>query len=120
MLTFKNSELAPIINFLSDAKLKGRASRGRTKLVFVLSKKHQELVDDLKKLKEETDETEDEYTTQFNDIVNEDISVNFDEYAHFLEHLINGLYDSETDLSGQDSLIYDKILEQLEKENEKC
>lgn len=132
MLKFKNSELAPVINFLTDVPLKGRASRGRTKLVMVLSLKHQELMEDIEELKKEvgideslSDEEQgtpenqdkiDKYNTEFRQLLNEDVSANFDEYSQFLEHLITGLHACEVEFSGQDSLIYDKVLDQLEKE----
>lgn len=132
MIKFKNSELAPVINFLTEVPLKGRTSRGRTKLVSILAAKHQELMEDIEKLKKEvgideslSDEEQgtsenqdkiDKYNTEFRQLLNEDVSANFDEYSQFLEHLITGLHACEVEFSGQDSLIYDKVLDQLEKE----
>lgn len=132
MLKFKNSELAPVINFLTEVPLKGRTSRGRTKLVSILAAKHQELMEDIEKLKKEvgideslSDEEQgtpenqdkiDKYNTEFRQLLNEEVSANFDEYSQFLEHLITGLHACEVEFSGQDSLIYDKVLDQLEKE----
>lgn len=132
MLQFKNSELAPVINFISEIPLKGRASRGRTKLIMVLSEKHQELLDDIELLKSEhgvdadvSEEVQDseeyqrkvsEYNTDFSELVSESISADFSEYQHFIESLVSGLYNCDIALSGQESLIYDKILEQLEEE----
>ena len=112
--------------------LKGRTSRGRTKLVSILAAKHQELMEDIEKLKKEvgideslSDEEQgtpenqdkiDKYNTEFRQLLNEEVSANFDEYSQFLEHLITGLHACEVEFSGQDSLIYDKVLDQLEKE----
>ncbi|MFW7420526.1 DUF1617 family protein [Vagococcus fluvialis] len=134
MLTFKNSELAPVINFLTDVPLKGRTSRGRTKLVMVLSLKHQELMEDIEELKKEvgideslSDEEQaipenqekiENYNREFRQLLSEEASANFDEYSQFLEHLITGLHACEVEFSGQDSLIYDKVLDQLEQEKE--
>ena len=47
MLSLKNKELAPIINFLSEVKLSPKASRCRSKLVKKLLEKHAELKEDL-------------------------------------------------------------------------
>lgn len=132
MLQFKNSELAPVVNFLSDLPLKGKASRGRTKLVMQLSDKHQELLEDIEQLKEEvgvdaelTEEEQKakeyqqkvtEYNSQFSELLSEESAVNFEEYQQFVTPLVTGLYECEVSFSGQDSLIYDRVLEQLEKE----
>lgn len=131
MLNFKNSELAPVINFISELPLRGKASRGRTKLVMQLSVKHQELVDDIEQLKEEvgigselSEEEQNtaeyqhkvaEYNSQFTEIFSETVSADFSEYQQFVDSLVTGLYDCDVAFSGQDSLIYDKVLEQLEK-----
>lgn len=131
VIQFKNLELAPVVNFLSGIALKGKASRGRTKLVMLLSAKHQELLDDVEQLKTEysvgskvSEEEQqsakyqqqlDEYNEQFSELASEVVSVNFEEYQQFVDSLITGLYDCDVAFSGQDSLIYDKVLEQLEK-----
>ena len=47
MLSLKNKELAPIINFLSKVELSPKASRCRSKLVKKLLEKHAELKEDL-------------------------------------------------------------------------
>ena len=46
-VTFKNGELSIIKNFLNGIKVRGKASRGRSKLLKLLAKKEQELNDDL-------------------------------------------------------------------------
>ncbi len=46
-VTFKNGELSVIKNFLNSIKVRGKASRGRSKLLKLLAKKEQELNDDL-------------------------------------------------------------------------
>ncbi|MDN5468546.1 MAG: DUF1617 family protein, partial [Lactococcus raffinolactis] len=47
MLSLKNEELAPTINFLSNIKLSPKASRCRSKLVKKLIEKHAEFKEDL-------------------------------------------------------------------------
>lgn len=46
-VTFTNGELSIIKNFLNGIKVRGKASRGRSKLLKLLAKKEQELNDDL-------------------------------------------------------------------------
>lgn len=134
MLQFKNSELAPLVNFLGDLPLKGKASRGRTKLVAVLTAKYQEFQKDIDSLKEEfrLSETppEDanklkeyqekvaEHNKQFQEILEDEACVDFSEYKSFLPELISGLYDSDISFNGQDAIVYDLLLEQLEKDGE--
>ena len=50
MLSLKNKELAPIINFLSAVELSPKASRCRSKLVKKLLEKHTELKEDLEEI----------------------------------------------------------------------
>lgn len=132
MLQFKNSELAPVVNFLGELPLKGKASRGRTKLVAVLTAKYQEFQKDIEALKEEfqlsetppeePDELKEyqakvaDHNKQFTEILEEDSFTDFSEYSTFLPELITGLYDSDSSFNGQEAIVYDLLLEQLEKE----
>lgn len=134
MLKFKNAELAPTVNFLGELKLKGKASRGRTKLITVLSNKYEEFQKDIEALKEEFQLPETppeeagelkeyqekvvEHNKQFNEILEDDACADFSEYKSFLPELISGLYDSDTSFNGQDAIVYDLLLEQLEKEGD--
>ena len=53
MLTFKNNEISAVVNFLQDLPLKGKASRGRTKVIKVLYSKYEEMQKDLEEIKKD-------------------------------------------------------------------
>ncbi|MDM7548041.1 DUF1617 family protein, partial [Lactococcus lactis] len=59
MLSLKNKELAPVINFLSAVELSPKASRCRSKLVKKLLEKHTELKEDLEDIIEKYGQRDD-------------------------------------------------------------
>lgn len=133
MLAFKNNEISTVVNFLQDLPLKGKASRGRTKIIKVLYSKYEEMQKDLEEIKkdlpEEPNESNesDEYQTlveqhnrEFDEIINEEVLCDISEYQNYLESLIEGLENGDTTFNGQDAVVYDLLLDKLEKENEAC
>lgn len=60
MLSLKNHELAPTINFLAEVKLSPKASRCRSKLVKKLLEKHAELKEDLDEITEKFGERDED------------------------------------------------------------
>jgi gas vesicle protein len=137
LLEFKNKELAPIINFLTALELSPKASRSRSKLVKKLLEKHEELVEDEKNLfakyseKDDnnspvmTDEgnfklledTKSECVREQQDLFDEYISINIDEIKEKVRFLVSKLDKLDVKFAGNDAVIYDTIMDQLEEEN---
>ena len=136
---FKNRELAPIANFLGDIKLAGKASRGRTKLVKLLAEKSEDFQADMDDLKEKYFAKNDDGNYQSQEIdgeeyyvyanpddkqkhvkeveeINEDEAViTISEYKDKMKALYDALNNSEVELSNQDALVYDTIMDQLDE-----
>lgn len=136
MLKFKNNQIEVISNFLQNLPLKNKASRARTLLISKLSEKLQEYVTFQKELLDkfaEKDEagkliqdSEGNYHWQAskvqeaNEAMNElgfdEVFINLDEYRPNIENLTVALAELDIELSGQDALIYNELMNQLEAE----
>ena len=136
MLSLKNKELAPIINFLSAVELSSKASRCRSKLVKKLLEKHTELKEDLEDIIEKfgkrddngeiirlengnvefSEDTKEEGIKEQEELFDEEISINLDEIKKKVKFLVTNLDQLDTKLSGYDAEIYDMLMDQLEEE----
>lgn len=136
MLSLKNKELAPIINFLSAVELSPKASRCRSKLVKKLLEKHTELKEDLEEIIEKfgkrddngeiirlengnvdfSEDTKEEGIKEQEELLYEEISINLDEIKKKVKFLVTNLDQLDTKLSGYDAEIYDLLMDKLEEE----
>ena len=136
MLSLKNKELAPVINFLTALELSPKASRCRSKLVKKLIEKHAEFKEDLDEIIDKFGERDDdgkiirsdegvikiaedkleEGTKEQQELMDEDISINLDEIKDKVTFLVGKLDKLDTKLSGHDAEIYDTIMDKLEGE----
>lgn len=134
-LEFKNYELAPVGNFLGALKLKARASRGRSKLLKLISDKNKEFneeLDDVRKTYYETDENGDFKTENGNrvlkkggdtskldaelqELMKEKAVIDCTEYLEKFNALCQELLDYPYELDNQVALIYDLLMDKLEK-----
>lgn len=140
-LTFKNSELSVVGNFLGTLSLKNKASRGRTKLIKLISAKNDEYNEERKDalepfiMKDEQgnevegdkpglvriiEEKQDEAAAAINDIDDESAVIEFTEYSEKMKALYDDIADYPTEFSNQDAAAYDLLMDQLESvfENE--
>lgn len=134
-LTFKNAELAAIGNFLGTLSLKNKASRGRTKLIKLVSAKNDEYIEERKDvlepfikkdeagnnvegdtpgsvvlIKEKTGEA----NAAINEIDNESAVIEFTEYSEKMKALYDAIVDYPSEFSDQDATAYDLLMDQLE------
>ncbi|AWV72555.1 DUF1617 family protein [Latilactobacillus curvatus] len=140
-LTFKNSELAAIGNFLGTLSLKNKASRGRTKLIKLISAKNDEYNEERKDAlepfikKDEAgndvegdtpgsvvliEEKTGEANAAIKEIDEESAVIEFTEYNEKMKALYDAIVDYPTEFSNQDAAAYDLLMDQLESafENE--
>lgn len=134
-LTFKNEELAAIGNFLGTLSLKNKASRGRTKLIKLISAKNDEYIEDRKETLESfikkdeagnnvegdtpgsvvlMEEKQDEATSAIKEIDNESAVIEFTEYNEKMKALYDAIVDYPTEFSNQDAAAYDLLMDQFE------
>lgn len=134
-LTFKNAELAAVGNFLGTLSLKNKASRGRTKLIKLVSAKNDEYNEDRKETlepfikKDEAgnnvegstpgsvvliEEKQDEATDAIKEIDEESAVIEFTEYSDKMKALYDDIADYPTEFSNQDAMAYDLLMDQLE------
>lgn len=136
MLSLKNKELAPVINFLSAVELSPKASRCRSKLVKKLLEKHTELKEDLEDIIEKfgkrddngeiirlengnvefSEDTKEQGIKEQEELFDEEISINLDEIKKKVKFLVTNLDQLDTKLSGYDAEIYDLLMDKLEEE----
>ena len=136
MLSLKNKELAPIINFLSKVELSPKASRCRSKLVKKLLEKHAELKEDLEVIIDKfgkrdendkiiqledgnvefSDDRKEEGIKEQQILLDEEVLINLDEIKERVKFLVSKLDKIDTKLSGYDAEIYDIIMDKLEEE----
>ena len=136
MLSLKNKELAPIINFLSKVELSPKASRCRSKLVKKLLEKHAELKEDLEVIIDKfgkrdendkiiqledgnvefSDDRKEEGIKEQQILLDEEVSINLDEIKERVKFLVSKLDKIDTKLSGYDAETYDTLMDKLEDE----
>lgn len=136
-VTFTNEQLVTIGNTLAEFKLKGRASLGRTWLIDHLEELNKQFnADRLATQKNffETDEdgdfvyqkdnktlilkddyTMDEAEKEFDQLVNEPVSVEISSYSARMKALFHALEDYPYELEGQKALVYALVIDQLDK-----
>lgn len=136
-LTFTNGQLVAIGNTLAEFKLKGRASLGRTWLIDHLEELNKQFnADRLATQKNffETDEDgdfvyqkdnktlilKDDYTMgeaekEFDQLVDEPVSIEISSYSARMKALFHALEDYPYELEGQKALVYALVIDQLDK-----
>ena len=137
MLSLKNQELAPVINFLTALELSPKASRCRSKLVKKLMEKYEEYVDDEKALFEKygkrdendellkseegvyklVEETSAVCLAEQQSLIDEEVAINLDEIKDKVKFLVSKLDKLDVKFAGNDAVIYDVLMDQLEEEN---
>lgn len=138
LLKFKNNELVNVANFLVSIPLKSKASRARTALVQKLSLKN----DEFRKFQEELlekyaqkdesgeliqdengsypwiKETKAEAVEALTELNNEEVYINIEEYRPNMKLLSLALDNLDMELSGQEAVAYNLLMDQLEEESE--
>ena len=141
-LEFKNLELAPIANALGTFRLKGMASRGRSKLIKLLSAKNDEYNSDMQELQDpyilkdkdgknvpgdqpntfklvEDKDKRKELIEERQKLNEEKAIIEFTEYSNKFKALYDELKNYNYELSDQVAVSYDLLMDQLEKNYEK-
>ena len=138
MTTIKIETKQKLILFyqlISAVKAKGKQSRSVAKFNKLLIAKCIELEEDEKELIAQYYEVEEdgnakkddsgtlvllenadkhEYDTEWSDLHNEAVVIDLTEFQPYVEPLIKGLEDWDQELSGNDAIIYDELLDLLE------
>jgi len=136
-VTFTNGQLVTIGNTLSEFKLKGRASLGRTWLIKNLEKLNKQFnadqlatqknffktdddgefvyKDDKKTLILKDDYTMDEAQKEFDQLVDEPVSIEISSYSARMKALYRALEAYPYELEGQTALVYALVFEQFDK-----
>jgi hypothetical protein len=136
-LEFENRELAVIGNFLGEVTLKSKASRGRSKLIKLLTVKNEEYSEERQdlldpyvlkdkdgkriegdrpgtvKLVEDMDKR-DECAQLMQELETEHAVISITEFSEKLQALYDALKDYDQELNNQDAVIYDLLMDQLE------
>ncbi|WP_170924829.1 DUF1617 family protein [Candidatus Enterococcus clewellii] len=138
-MNFKNEEIIPAINFLQKIELKAKASRARSKIIILLSKKLEELQNDERTLLEHYSEKNEsgqpimidsntfslseenslEVARERIDLLNETVTIVTTEYQEHVQRLQEALENYDSELSGSDAEMYDRLLDELEREGAK-
>ncbi|MFT8584828.1 DUF1617 family protein [Liquorilactobacillus hordei] len=139
LIEFENGELVAVGNFLAQAKLKGKASRGRTKLIKLIEEKNKEyneerdtvrdpyfqvddngekIVKDNKYVLKDTSKGKD-LDKELADLAEETVGIEFTEYNEKIKALYDALNNYNYELSNADAVIYDLLLDKLEENYEK-
>lgn len=131
-ITLKNNELIPAIDFLQNMPIKGKDSRHRTKLVkqlqiafdglvdaekvlmgeFNLLDENNELLPEEKRDKESVKEFQKEQKVLYE----EEVVIEGGVFAKNFDEMPRILNEYEGELSGEQAEIYDKLLDEMEKE----
>lgn len=139
LIEFKNGELVAVGNFLAQAKLKGKASRGRTKLIMLIEEKNKEYNEERDTVRDPYFQVDDkgekivkdkkyvlkdvtkgkELDKELADLAAETVGIEFTEYSEKFKALYEELNNYGYELSNADAVLYDMILDKFEKSFEK-
>lgn len=132
-IELKNKELSQAINFLSAMNLRAKDSRHRSKLVKILAKAFKELGEEETKLMEDnhlldesgtllkdTDRKPEDVRT-FNKeqeaLMDEVVTIEGGLYSKNIDEIPRILAEYDGEMSGVDAEIYDRLLDEFEKED---
>lgn len=135
-ITIENKQkLIIFYQLISTVKAKGKQLRAVAKFNKLLIAKCIELEEDEKELiaqyfeveedgnakKDDTgisvlleDASKSEYDTEWSDLHSESVVIDLTEFQPYVEPLIKGLEDWDQELSGNDAIVYDELLDLLE------
>lgn len=132
-ITLKNNELVPAINFLESIELSTKDSRHRTKLIKRIREALIELSDEEKSLMEklnlldENGQLKDSKEQDIKDVaifnkeqailLNEEVVIEGGLYARNFDEIPRILEEYDGMISGKDAEIYDRLLDEFEKED---
>lgn len=141
-IKLQNADLVPVGNFLGKLKLKGKASRGRTKLIKLLEAKNKEYNEDREEVRDPYFEHDDkgkrvtkdnayvlkdptkgaDLNKELVDLAKEDAVIEFTEYSDKFRALYDALNAYSYELADADATLYDLLMDELEnnfkKEND--
>lgn len=133
-IELKNKELSTAINFLKGMTLQAKDSRCRSKMVKLLTTAFNELTDEEKNLMEENgllnedgelkkeNELDNEKIKKFNKeqdtLMDEVVVIEGGMYAKNIDEMPRILENYTGELSGVDAEIYDRLMDEMEKEGE--
>lgn len=139
-IIIKNEFIVPTFDFLKDIPLKTKASRGRTQFLKRLEDKQNEYNDFVKEInkkyfkvddkneliiedeqyifKKDDDDFKQERTKEVMELLEEETEILFGEYSTKYESLFEALDNMEIELSGQEAIVYDLLMEAYEKNEE--
>ena len=128
-ITLKNKELAQAIAFLQSLKLKNADSRHRSKFVKLLVKAYEELAEEEANLLKKYDlldengtiKQDSEHAHEFKYeqavLYEEEVMISGGMYTKNIDELPRILNEIDVELDGQQAEIYDRLLDEMEKED---
>lgn len=131
-IELKNKELAPAINFLQSLNLKAKDSRCRSKLVKIINEAYEELGKEELKLMQESGVADEsgvlikesdrnpkkvtEFKKDQTALMDELVVIEGGLYAKNIDEIPRILTEFDGEISGVDAEIYDRLLDEFEKE----
>lgn len=133
----KNLELKPYVQFLQSLELKGKASRGRSKIAKALDERNMEYIKDVESIQKEyfkTDENgklladkqgkltpKDETSTEkaqksMDELQNESSVVDLSSYPEQVEAFVKEMDNYDKEFSNAEATTYDEIMSKFEEE----
>lgn len=132
----KNLELKPYVQFLQSLELKGKASRGRSKVAKALDERNMEYIKDVESIQKEyfkTDENgklladkqgnltpKDETSTEkaqksMDELQNESSVIDLSSYPEQVEAFVKEMYNYDKEFSNAEATAYDEIMSKFEE-----
>lgn len=133
----KNSELKPYMQFLQNLELRGKASRGRSKVVKALDERNVEYLKDVEAIQKEHFKTDDngnliadengnltpnnessavEAQKEVEELLEESSIIDLSNYPEQITAFIKELDDYDKQFSNAEATMYDEIMSKFEEE----
>lgn len=109
----KNNVLTALTEYLQKVTVRGKAIRGKQKLLQKMAEKYQEFMQNIEEIKKEF-ESEEEKNTQFSELLNEEVRIDMTEYPSHVKALFEIMDDYPHEV-GKDEVVHSLLTDVLEE-----
>lgn len=110
----KNNVLTALTEYLQKVTVRGKAIRGKQKLLQKMVEKYQEFMQNIEEIKKEF-ENEEERNAQFGELLNEEVRIDMTEYPSHVKALFENMDDYPHEVGKKDEVVHSLLTDVLEE-----
>lgn len=110
----KNNVLTALTEYLQKVTVRGKAIRGKQKLLQKMVEKYREFMQNIEEIKKEF-ENEEERNAQFGELLNEEVRIDMTEYPSHVKALFENMDDYPHEVGKKDEVVHSLLTDVLEE-----